>query len=74
MASETIVLEERIELSAEDVQYLCDVLDKMIAAAQETIERLDRINALLEDTHITWYAAHHGLTKEEARAAVQSTQ
>jgi predicted nucleic acid-binding Zn-ribbon protein len=42
MASETIVLEERLELSAEDVQRLSDILDRIIVAAEETVERLDR--------------------------------
>jgi hypothetical protein len=74
MAGEPVVYEERIELTTEDVQYLCDVLDKMIAAAEETVERLDRINALLEETHLIFQAAHEELIKGESRAAVQSHQ
>jgi hypothetical protein len=74
MASETVVTKERLELTSEEVQHLYHVLDKMIVAAEETVERLDRINALLEDTHIAWYATREGLTEEEARAAVRSAQ
>jgi hypothetical protein len=72
MASETVVFEERLELSAEDVQYMCDVLDKMIAAAEESVKRLDRIIGLLEETRVATQAIRKQLAEGEAYVAVQS--
>jgi hypothetical protein len=62
---------EMIEMSEEEARCIAELLDKLIAAAEESVERLDRIHEVMLGVR----AAMRGvsveeLKKEESRNAV----
>jgi uncharacterized coiled-coil DUF342 family protein len=40
-----------VTLTVEEAQLLSEMLDKLIAAAEETVRRLDRLHEAFEDLH-----------------------
>jgi hypothetical protein len=61
---------EMVEMSEEEARYISELLDKLIAAAQESIERLDRIHALMEETVVVWREAREGRAEAVEKHAV----
>jgi K+/H+ antiporter YhaU regulatory subunit KhtT len=62
MSEETTTIQppEMVEMTEEEARYIAELLDKLIDAAKESIERLDRIHALMEETVIVWREAREG--------------